>query len=222
MRHPLPHSWATHASPPIAPHPPRGRPDLVFVQNGMLEPWLKEKGLTSATQVLIYFGVAKLGEKPTDGKTDVNPEGLTAAYGKWAKDIAARLHSGGLSCHLPNETAFRASMFEKLIWICAFNLVGAKHGANAGQVESKHKEEVVGLIREMVDASKTYAGAQFSSGVEERMLAYARSVAHFPMAVKEFPWRNGYYYGITQKALEQKKADPLPLHTAALKAVKAV
>jgi hypothetical protein len=29
-------------------------------------------------QVLVYFAVAKLGDKPTDGKTDVNPEGLTA------------------------------------------------------------------------------------------------------------------------------------------------
>lgn len=29
-------------------------------------------------QVLVYFAVAKKGEKPTDGKTDVNPEGLTA------------------------------------------------------------------------------------------------------------------------------------------------
>lgn len=26
----------------------------------------------------MYFAVAKLGDKPTDGKTDVNPEGLTA------------------------------------------------------------------------------------------------------------------------------------------------
>ena len=26
----------------------------------------------------MYFAVAKKGEKPTDGKTDVNPEGLTA------------------------------------------------------------------------------------------------------------------------------------------------
>lgn len=29
-------------------------------------------------QVLVYFAVAKLGEKPIDGQTDVNPEGLTA------------------------------------------------------------------------------------------------------------------------------------------------
>jgi hypothetical protein len=32
-------------------------------------------------QVLVYFAVAKMGDKPTDGKTDVNPEGLTAGGG---------------------------------------------------------------------------------------------------------------------------------------------
>jgi hypothetical protein len=33
-------------------------------------------------------------------------------------------------------------MLEKLVWISAFMLVGAKHKANVGQVESSHKEEV--------------------------------------------------------------------------------
>ncbi|CAN1223954.1 hypothetical protein LINPERPRIM_LOCUS2182 [Linum perenne] len=72
--------------------------DLVFFQNGMLEPWFHSKGLGDAGQVLAYFAVSKLGEPPTDGKTDTNPEGLTAAFGKWAPAIAARLLSGGLSC----------------------------------------------------------------------------------------------------------------------------
>lgn len=72
--------------------------DLIFVQNGMLEPWLQSKGLSDADQVLAYFAVSKLGEAPVDGKTDTNPEGLTAAYGKWASAVAARLHAGGLSC----------------------------------------------------------------------------------------------------------------------------
>lgn len=39
-----------------------------------------------------------MGEKPIDGKTDVNPEGLTAATGKHAAAFAARLAAGGLSC----------------------------------------------------------------------------------------------------------------------------
>lgn len=69
----------------------------------MLEPWFQSKGLGDADQVLAYFAVSKLGEPPTDGKTDANPEGLTAAYGKWASAVAARLHAGGLSCKVKNE-----------------------------------------------------------------------------------------------------------------------
>jgi hypothetical protein len=72
--------------------------DLVFFQNGMLDPWLQSKGLGDADQVLAYFAISKLGEPPIDGKTDTNPEGLTAAFGKWASAVAARLHKAGLSC----------------------------------------------------------------------------------------------------------------------------
>ena len=46
----------------------------------------------------MYFAVSKLGEKPVDGKTDVNPEGLTAAHGKHAAALAERLAAGDLSC----------------------------------------------------------------------------------------------------------------------------
>lgn len=72
--------------------------DFVFIQNGMLEPFLESKGLADATIVLVYFAVAKAGDPPLDGKTDLNPEGLTAVSGKWAQAIATRLHSAGLSC----------------------------------------------------------------------------------------------------------------------------
>ena len=54
----------------------------------MLEPWFQSKDLGDADQVLAYFAVSELGE-PTDGKTDTNPEGLTAAYGKWASALAS-------------------------------------------------------------------------------------------------------------------------------------
>ena len=64
----------------------------------MLETWFQSKGLSDPDQVLAYFAVSKLGEPPTDGKTDTNPEGLTAAYGKWASAVAGRLLAGGLSC----------------------------------------------------------------------------------------------------------------------------
>lgn len=49
-------------------------------------------------QALVYFAVAKKGETPIDGKTDANPEGLTAVTGKHANAFAARLAAGDLSC----------------------------------------------------------------------------------------------------------------------------
>ena len=41
--------------------PASRRQDLVFIQNGMLQPWLDERGLGDNTQALIYFAVAKKG-----------------------------------------------------------------------------------------------------------------------------------------------------------------
>ena len=93
----------------------------------MLQPFLDARGLGDNTQALVYFAVAKLGEAPTDGITDVNPEGLTAANGVHAEALAARLRSANLACHVLDDDAFRGSMFEKLIWICAFMAVGAPH-----------------------------------------------------------------------------------------------
>ena len=56
----------------------------------------------------------------------------------------------------------------------------------------------------------------------DRLCAYARAVAHFPTAVKEFEWRNGFFYGISQEAIAAGRADPFPKHTALLKQVGAV
>jgi ketopantoate reductase len=36
------------------------------------------------------------------------------------------------------EAAFTTRMFEKLIWICAFMLVGALHRCSVGEVSNNH------------------------------------------------------------------------------------
>ncbi|KAF8389262.1 hypothetical protein HHK36_025955 [Tetracentron sinense] len=217
--------------------------DLIFFQNGMLEPWLQSKGLTNADQVLAYFAVSKLGEPPIDGKTDTDPEGLTAAYGKWASAVATRLLAGGLSCKVLNKEAFEKQMVEKLIWISTFMLVGARHpGATVGVVEKEHRSEarlisqinyylksikslvvlVASLIIELASAAAEEKGILFEEAMEERLCAYSRAVAHFPTAVKEFKWRNGWFYSLTEKSLAEGKPDPCPLHTAWLKELKVI
>lgn len=197
--------------------------DLVFIQNGMLQPWLDEHGLGDNTQVLVFFAVAKKGDAPTDGKTDTNPEGLTAATGPWAETFAARLHAAGLSCKVLDSFEYKKSMLEKLIWICSFMLVGARHGGcSVGDVESKYREEVGQLIRELAVSGSAALHVKLDDGFEERLCAYARSVAHFPTAVKEFQWRNGWFYSLSEAALKEGQDDPCPLHTSWLKEVGAI
>jgi len=121
--------------------PEERKGDLVFLQNGMLQPFLDARGLGDNTQVslggathhrnsthpprlgnrvrwgghirlnpnterhtqaLMYFAVAKMGEAPLDGKTDVNPEGLTAACGKWADALRTRLAVADCTCKVPS------------------------------------------------------------------------------------------------------------------------
>ena len=119
--------------------PPGRRKDLVFLQNGMLGDFLAAQGLPDASQVLVYLAVAKLGEAPTDGITDVNPEGLTTTTGRWAEAFQARLAKGELTCHVLQGDAYTKCMLEKHIWICAFMLVGALNGGvTVGEVEHEH------------------------------------------------------------------------------------
>ncbi|CAL5011525.1 unnamed protein product [Urochloa decumbens] len=189
----------------------------------MLDPWFESKGLVDANQVLAYFAVSKLGEPPVDGITDTNPEGLTAAFGSWAPAVAIRLQNGGLTCKVLEKEAFQKQMLEKLIWISAFMLVGARHpGATVGVVEKEYRSEVASLIAELASAAAVERGLTFDEGIEERLCAYSRAVAHFPTAVKEFKWRNGWFYSLTEKVLATGKPDPCPLHTAWLKEIKVI
>ncbi len=104
-------------------------------------------------------------------------------------------------------------------------LVGANHGGiTVGEVESKHGPEVSALIAELAAAGADDMGLKMEDGatVITRLMAYARAVAHFPTAVKEFEWRNGYFWGLSQGAAKSGKADPCPRHSALLKKVGAV
>ena len=200
----------------------------MFIQNGMLQPWLAaqkiDTGSDAATQVLVFFAVAAKGEAPVDGVTDTDPDGLTAAHGRHAKVFANRLRNcGSLSCRvLESRTDFDAAALEKLVWISAFMLVGAKNGGvTVGEVESRHSEEVSSLIRELssggADALGLPEGAlPDSEKLVAKLRAYARSVAHFPTAVKEFEWRNGWFWELSRKKTEGGEEDPFPMHSSLL------
>ena len=119
------------------------------MQNGMLGDFLAANGLADNTQVLLYLAVAKLGEAPTDGITEFNPEGLTAATGEWAAAFADRLGTGNLKCRALDGLDYTSAMLEKHVWICAFMMVGALNGGvTVGDVESKHADQLQALVNQ--------------------------------------------------------------------------
>mmetsp|Transcript_6050 Transcript_6050/g.10752 ORF Transcript_6050/g.10752 Transcript_6050/m.10752 type:complete len:342 (-) Transcript_6050:1650-2675(-) len=194
--------------------PDEKRKDLIFLQNGMLDPLLRRYDLTSNTMVNVYFAVPKIGAKPKDGITDLNPEGLTCTTGRWGVAVQERLEKAELSCKVLHERDFRRSMFEKLIWICSVMLVGAVHGnITVGQVEKKHSSEVADLVQEMAMMARSTARVALAGGTLDRVLAYCRSVPDFPTALKEFEWRNGYFYEFSLLARKKGIDDPMPIHT---------
>eukprot|EP00440_Ansanella_granifera_P050672 gb/GFBE01054921.1/.p1 GENE.gb/GFBE01054921.1/~~gb/GFBE01054921.1/.p1 ORF type:complete len:367 (+),score=59.85 gb/GFBE01054921.1/:1-1101(+) len=196
--------------------PESRRDDLVFVQNGALLPFLQEElGPTSpVTVLLVYFAVAKKGEPPLDGKTDTDPRGLSAvnANGKWSREVRWRLTTSSLACRLLREPHFTQAYWEKNIWIAAYMLVGALHEG------CKVVDDLIQQLATAVSAADPEVRWD-QMLLCDRLAAYARSVAHFPTAVKEFEWRNGVFYDITKRAEAAGRPDPCPAHTAGLKAV---
>jgi hypothetical protein len=190
--------------------PENRRKDLVFMQNGYLDDFLASKGLLDNTQVLLYLSVASKDSEPVDGVTSVMPQGMTAAMGEWAQAFADRLDCLDLKCNVVDKAEYRAAMFEKLMWISTYMLVGAAKGCSTvGEAGSEHGDVVEQVINELVAAVSAKEGISFPDGTLDRLKAYTDVVADFPCAVKEFEWRNKYFWDLGDEAV--------PTHNALLK-----
>eukprot|EP00552_Chaetoceros_brevis_P003009 CAMPEP_0197741444 /NCGR_PEP_ID=MMETSP1435-20131217/27672_1 /TAXON_ID=426625 /ORGANISM="Chaetoceros brevis, Strain CCMP164" /LENGTH=103 /DNA_ID=CAMNT_0043331555 /DNA_START=1 /DNA_END=312 /DNA_ORIENTATION=- len=80
-------------------------------------------------------------------------------------------------------------------------LVGtAKECKSVGQAGADHTELVETVVNELVAAVSEKEGIKFSEGSMARLAAYTDVVADFPCAVKEFEWRNEYFYKLGDEA----------------------
>lgn len=193
--------------------PPEKKDDLVFVQNGMMEKYLRSFNVDENTRCNLYFAIPKLGAKPIDGITYTDPEGLTAVCGKWQDAFAERLERVGLTCKIYKERDFRRSQLEKLIWICAFNLIGSVHGGiTMGEVAKMHVNEVTEMSRELATMIRFTLTVGMLPNIEDRLMAYATRVKDFPTGLKEFRWRNGFFMEYSKLAMRNGLSDPTPMH----------
>jgi hypothetical protein len=89
-------------------------------------------------------------------------------------------------------------------------LVGTAKGCRSvGQAGSDHTSLVERVITELVSAVSAKESIEFEAGTVERLKAYTDVVADFPCAVKEFEWRNQYFYNLGD--------DACPTHNALLR-----
>ena len=78
-----------------------------------------------------------------------------------------------------------------------------------GEAGSKHGELVEQIVNELVAAVSAKEGITFPEGTMARLAAYTDVVADFPCGVKEFEWRNKYFYDLGDEAV--------PIHNSLLK-----
>ncbi len=182
-------------------HPDR-RADLVFVQNGMVQPWLAEQGLAESTQGVLYVAVPKVGDEPVGG-------GVSVFRGRWAEALADLLQGGGIPAAAVDETAYAREVAVKLAWICIFGVLGEATGKRVGALATEHADDVRALSAELLAVLSTEPGLDLDAeALADRLLEYSRSIAHFPSRIKEWRWRNGWLVG----AAEAQGVE-LPLHT---------
>lgn len=128
--------------------------------------------------------------------------------------FAERLEKAKLKCKILKERDFRRSQLEKLIWISAFNLIGSVHGnITMGEVSKMHAKEVTEMSIELATMVRFTLTVGMLSDIEKRLLAYGDRVKDFPTAMKEFKWRNGFFYEYSQLAIKNGLPDPTPMHT---------
>ena len=166
-------------------HPSR-RADLVFVQNGMVQPWLAEHGLADCTQGVLYVAVPKVGDTPVGG-------GVSVFKGRWAEAVAGLLAAGGIPAAAVDDEVYAREVAVKLAWICIFGLLGQATGALVGVLAESLEPDVRALCAELQPLLALEPGLDLDAdALADRLLEYSRSIAHFPASLKEWRWRNGW------------------------------
>lgn len=163
--------------------------DIVLIQNGMLQSWLKEQGLSHVTQALLYIAVSQVGDCAIDG----NRSSVTGPHADIFLQLMQSLH---LKCQKVSHAVFLTEMVEKFLWNCCFGLLSQSCGCSVGDVVTQHQELCHSLILEQITVCDQVFDLQLSSkektAMLERLCEYSLSIYNYQGAVKEWHWRNGW------------------------------
>lgn len=171
--------------------------DLVFIQNGMYQPVLDKYGISECTKVLIYFAIQNKGDKPVDGKG-------TVVTGKHGISIKQLLNKNEIDASLLKEDQFNIVMFEKLLWNCVFGLLCRVYNKNVGDLVQAHRDEIEKLTEELSAIIAEKENVQMPFDTSEKLCDYSMKISDYIGDVKEWSWRNGWFWDYKQTDLHSK------------------
>jgi ketopantoate reductase len=167
--------------------------DVVFVQNGMLRPWLAEAGVSDATRGLLFFAVPARG-------APIQPGPPSPFVGPHAAAAVAFLTAIGVPAEVVSTATFTNLEHEKLLWNSCFGLLCQAYNAPVGVIVRDHASELAELVAELdlvarleLDVSVTVAH------LIAALSSYSMTIPDYQGAVKEWAWRNGWYVQIAEK-----------------------
>ncbi|MEC7985467.1 MAG: hypothetical protein VX278_09900 [Myxococcota bacterium] len=174
--------------------PQKRHGDLIFVQNGMLQTWLRENRLEDTTQALLYLAVSKIGDQPVDGTRSV-------VTGRHADFLCLLMKTLDLICHEVSKEKFTEEMVEKFLWNCCFGLLSQYSERSVGQLIDDYSSKrqiayIEDLILELLTVCEHALGFTLEESEKkpfiDRLLNYSMSIYDYHGKVKEWKWRNGW------------------------------
>lgn len=167
--------------------PAHRRDDLVFVQNGMIRPWLRSRGLAHATRGLLYFAA-----RARDGA--IEPGDASPFCGVHANEMVGWFIDLDLEAIGLNWARFSRFELEKLIWNTAFGLLCEHLECDVGTVCADHRAELEALVAELSRVGRASLGLDVPLDfLVDRLCAYSSSIPDYRGSVKSWPWRNGWF-----------------------------
>ena len=105
----------------------------------------------------------------------------------------------GLQCAAISKSQFLFEMLEKLLWNCVFGLLCQVHGLSVGEVVEQHRTQVASLSLELLRVACENMRLDLPNTDErdalvDRLCDYSKSIPDYKGAVKEWKWRNGWFW----------------------------
>lgn len=173
--------------------PEHRREDLVFVQNGMLRPWITEQGLGAVTRGILFFAVQRKGDTP-------QPGGESPFWGPRAALVVEWMQAHGLPAKAVSAEQFAQIELEKLAWNCVFGVMGQASGLGVGAVVEQRGDAFAALSAELLAlGAKSLEIDLDPAAITHSMADYARSIPSYQASVKEWAWRNGWFVDLARQ-----------------------